>query len=91
MHINLMDAATKLTELVAATERGEEVVITRGEQPIAKLVAIAPGERIPKKERVFGAYKGLISLGPEFFDPLPDDELALWNGEDPPATDKPLA
>src|ERR1044071_3814955 len=28
-----------------------------------------------------GAYKGQFSIGPEFFDPLPDDELAAWEGE----------
>jgi hypothetical protein len=63
-------------------------VLARDSQPIAKIVALMPAEEAPKKKRVFGAYKGLISIGPEFFDPLPDDELALWNGEDRP-TDTP--
>ena len=89
MQIDLAEAATKLSELILAAERGEEVVLARDGQPIAKIIALIPAEEAPKKKRVFGAYKGLMSIGPEFFDPLPDDELALWNGEDPPATDTP--
>ena len=30
------------------------------------------------KKRRFGALKGKIKIGPEFFDPLPDEELRLW-------------
>jgi len=81
MQIDIAEAATKLSELILAAERGEEVVIARENRPIAKIIAINSAEDMPKKKRVFGAYKGLISIGPEFFEPLPDDELALWNGD----------
>ena len=57
-------------------ERGEEGVISRRETPVVKIVPVEQ----PKK-RVFGALKGKISLGPEFFDPLPEEELALWEGK----------
>lgn len=30
---------------------------------------------------VFGAYKGLFRVGPEFFEPLSNDELRAWSGE----------
>jgi hypothetical protein len=36
----------------------------------------APGA--PKPRRQFGALRGKISIGPEFFEPLPPDELELW-------------
>ncbi|MEA2759626.1 MAG: hypothetical protein QOH65_2239 [Methylobacteriaceae bacterium] len=81
MQIDLAEAAARLPELVQAAERGEEVVIARDGQPVAKMVGVAP--RRPVKKRVFGALKGRISIGPEFFEPLPEDELALWNGEGP--------
>jgi len=35
---------------------------------------------IPKPKREFGALRGQIGLGPEFFEPLPEEELALWEG-----------
>lgn len=30
--------------------------------------------------RQFGSHKGQFSVGPEFSEPLPDDELAAWEG-----------
>lgn len=69
-------AKTNLSKLIALAETGEEVVIARGNKPVVKLVLVQP---TPK--RVFGSLKGKIHLDEAFFDPLPDDELALWNGE----------
>jgi hypothetical protein len=31
-----------------------------------------------KPKRQFGALRGKFSIGPEFFEPLPPDELDLW-------------
>ena len=70
-------AKTNLSKLLAQVAEGEEVIIARGKTPVAKL---APVET-PKKKRVFGRLKGQIAFDDRFFEPLPDDELALWNGE----------
>ncbi|GAC1339378.1 MAG: type II toxin-antitoxin system prevent-host-death family antitoxin [Beijerinckiaceae bacterium] len=75
MRVSIHQAKTQLSKLIAAAERGEEVVIARRETPVVKIVPVQPA-----KKRVFGALKGKIDIGPEFFDPLPDDELARWNG-----------
>jgi antitoxin (DNA-binding transcriptional repressor) of toxin-antitoxin stability system len=42
---------------------------------VAKLVPIKE-----KPKRQFGLYAGLATVGPEFFDPLPEEELRLWEG-----------
>jgi prevent-host-death family protein len=76
MRVSIHQAKTQLSKLIAAAERGEEVVISRRETPVVKIVPVEQA-----KKRVFGALKGKIDIGPEFFDPLPADELALWNGE----------
>ena len=45
--IGLFDAKTHLSELVARAERGEEVVITRHNKPVAKLArAASAAERL---------------------------------------------
>ncbi len=72
-------AKTQLSKLIASALAGEEVVIARGSEPVVKLT---PLNAAPKK-RVFGAFKGQFELTDAFFEPLPDDELALWNGEGP--------
>ncbi len=67
-------AKTQLSELIARVEAGEEVVLARGKNPVAKLVRF----HSPPKGRRFGALRGTISVGPEFFEPLPDQELMNW-------------
>jgi prevent-host-death family protein len=70
MQVNMHDAKTKLSALVAAAERGEEVVIARNGTPAARLVAIAP-EHAPVR---LGVLAGEIELGPDFDEPLPEFE-----------------
>jgi prevent-host-death family protein len=67
-------AKTNLSQLLARVEAGEEIILARGKQPIAKLVPFQP----PPKKRRFGALRGVITIGPEFFETLPEQELAAW-------------
>lgn len=69
-------AKTNLSSLIERAEAGEEIVIARGKYPAVKLVPVKP-----LSQRQFGLYKGLAKVGPEFFEPLPDDELGEWEGE----------
>jgi len=68
-------AKTNLSKLVARAEAGEEIVLARGKEAVAKIV---PVTLKAKPKRKFGALKGKIRIGPEFFDPLPEEELKLW-------------
>lgn len=72
--VSIHGAKTNLSNLLARVEAGEEIILARGKTPIAKIVPLNPA---PKK-RQFGALRGVISLGPEFFEPLPKSELAGW-------------
>ena len=72
--VTLHKAKTTLSQLVTRAEAGEEIVLARGKNPVAKLVPIHP----PRKARQFGTLRGVISVGPEFFEPLPEQELAAW-------------
>ena len=74
--VNIHEAKTHLSRLLARVEAGEEVVIARNGKPVARLVTVGnPGKR------QFGSMKGLIKLDDSFFEPLPDEELAAWEGE----------
>jgi prevent-host-death family protein len=74
MIVNVHAAKTQLSKLIEAALAGEEVVIARGSEPVVKLVPIETVE----PERRFGALKGELVVPDEFFDPLPEDELAAW-------------
>jgi antitoxin (DNA-binding transcriptional repressor) of toxin-antitoxin stability system len=70
-------AKTHLSRLIQRAAAGEEIVIVRGKTPVARLTAIPTK---PVKRR-FGAYRGEFEVPDSFFDPLPEDELALFEGE----------
>ncbi len=74
--VKIHDAKTNLSRLITQVEAGEEIVITRGTTPVARLVPIQP----QPTERQPGRLAGRIRLDDSFFDPLPDDELATWEG-----------
>ncbi len=75
--VTVHQAKTQLSKLLAEVEAGEEIVIARNTTPVARLVPVEAARKV----RPLGLLRGQISLGPEFFEPLPDDELRLWNGE----------
>ena len=69
--VNMHDAKTKLSELVAAAERGEEVVIARNGTPAARLVPVSP-QFAPVR---LGVLEGEIELGPNFDEPLREFDI----------------
>jgi len=75
----IFEAKTNLSKLVQRALKGEEVQITTGRErkPVVRLVPIEP----PSASRRIGFLEGQGDVGREFFEPLPEDELGLWNGE----------
>ena len=61
--IGLFEAKTHLSELVARAEQGEEVIITRHNKPVAKLVRVTPVDQDAQARReaieaLIGASRG---------------------------------
>jgi antitoxin (DNA-binding transcriptional repressor) of toxin-antitoxin stability system len=66
--ITLEEAQRHLTEIIDKLTPGEEVVLTRGDKPVARLVAV-PGE---KPRPVPGRGKGMLTVISEDDDHLKD-------------------
>jgi prevent-host-death family protein len=66
--INIHEAKTQLSALVARAEAGEEIVVSRANKPAGRLVPVAP----EPLQRRLGEAKGLVKIGADF-DELPDD------------------
>jgi prevent-host-death family protein len=75
--VTIHKAKTELSKLLKRVEAGEEVVIARGNKPIARIVPVES----QTKPRGFGAWKGKFEFPESFFDPLPNDELDAWEGK----------
>jgi prevent-host-death family protein len=61
--VGLFEAKTHLSELVARAERGEEVVITRHNRPVAKLVPVIRARRSTAATRR-AAIQALLAFEP---------------------------
>ena len=73
--VNVHEAKTNLSRLLAQVEAGEDVVIARNGKPVARLVGVQKRGR-PQPD----VLKGKVVIPDSFFDPLPEEELALWEG-----------
>jgi prevent-host-death family protein len=72
--VSIHTAKTTLSQLLVRVEAGEEIILARGKTPVARLTPLQPAA----SKRRFGALAGTVSVGPAFFDPLPQEELSAW-------------
>ena len=68
--VNIHEAKTHLSRLLEKVQKGEDVIIAKGNKPIAKLVLI---EEL-KPERKIGSAKGKVYIADDFDAPLKDFE-----------------
>lgn len=75
MEIGVHEAKTHLSRLLQRVQLGEEITISRGGRPVAKLVP-APAPQRPQ----FGLDRGLFEVPEDFDAPLPEDILSTLSG-----------
>ena len=74
--VNIYEAKTQLSKLVARAEAGEEITLTRHGRPVARLAPIARRS----EPRSPGAWRGKVVIHADF-GAFTEDEAALWYGE----------
>ena len=70
--VNVFEAKTNLSKLIARAESGEVVIIARAGKPVVRLTRLEPA----KKPIRFGCLKGKIWIADDFDAPLPEKILA---------------
>jgi len=73
--VDVEEAKERLPELVSLALEGNEVIISEGDKPVARLVPIPSAVR----KRVLGLNRGVAWMSEDFDDPLPDE---FWPGGD---------
>ena len=73
--VKIHHAKTHLSRLIEKACEGEEIIIARGDEPLVRLQPLRgkQGQRKP------GRLKGILKVGPEFFEPLSEEELKSWD------------
>ena len=77
IEVNIHEAKTHLSRLLARVAAGEEVILAKAGKPVARIV---PFRRL-KGERPLGLDRGRFSVPEEFDAPLPDNLLAAFEGD----------
>jgi prevent-host-death family protein len=75
--VTVYEAKTNLSRILDEVERGSEYVVTRNGVPCAKVIPIAKPGKVP-----LGFVRGAVTEA--FFAPLPEGELAAWEGRAEP-------
>lgn len=65
IQVNIHEAKTRLSQLIEAVKRGEEVVIARAGTPEVRLVPAETATAKPQR-RQFGAWKGKVWFAPDY-------------------------
>jgi len=74
--VNIHEAKTHLSELLALAMEGEEVIIAKANKPLVRLVPV----EAPMKKRIAGMHRGEIWVSDDFDEPLPEE---FWMGTGP--------
>ena len=74
--VNVYQAKTEFSRLIARVEGGERIVISRSGRPVARLVPFEP-ERSPRQP---GVWKGRVRIADDFNAFTPDDAAAWFEG-----------
>ncbi len=72
--VNIHEAKTHLSRLLARVQAGEEVVIAKAGKPIARLVPVS----VLSNERALGRDADLFDVPEDFDEPLPSTVLAAF-------------
>lgn len=65
--VNIHEAKTQFSKLVERVQAGEEIIIARNGEPVARLAQLE--QRGPREP---GGAEGLMTMRDDFDDPLPD-------------------
>lgn len=74
--VNVYEAKSSLSRLVAAAEAGETIIIARNGKPVAQIGPIPP-----RAARIPGRMKGRVRIADDFDAWTAADEAA-WHGDD---------
>lgn len=69
---NIHDAKTNLSKLIERVEHGEEIIISRAGQPVAKIIPLGRQARLAS----LGSLKGKLVLDDDWDSPQTNEEIA---------------
>lgn len=84
--VTVHEAKTHLSRLLRAVEAGEEIIIARGDTPVARLVLAEPAPAVRHQP---GEWSDIILTDADheaLVAPMSEEEIALWEADLEPET-----
>ena len=78
IRLNIHEAKTHLSQYLEKLAKGETIILCKRNIPIAEIRPISPHR---EHKRPIGLAKGEFEVTPEFFEPLPDEMLDAFTGD----------
>jgi prevent-host-death family protein len=82
VQVNIAQAKATLSTLVTLAEQGQDVVLARNGEPVARIVAFDASHPIeedsPLRRRGYGVDKGVFEVPDDFDDPLPPEIMRYF-------------
>lgn len=78
IRLNIHEAKTHLSQYLDRLAGGETILLCKRNVPVAEIRPLPPQRRAP---RPIGLAGGAFELPPSFFEPLPDELIAAFSGE----------
>jgi prevent-host-death family protein len=79
LRVGVHEARTRLSELLRLVDGGQEIVIARRGEPVARIVPFSD-----RQHRLLGIDEGVFSVPEDFDGPLTDDVLTTFYREPRP-------
>jgi prevent-host-death family protein len=76
--VNVHEAKTHLSRLLARVARGEEIVIAKSGKPVARLLPFVERPKL----RVLGLDRGKVWIADDFDAPMPEFERLIYGDDD---------
>lgn len=76
--VNMHEAKTQLSKLVARALAGEEIWIARAGK---RMVRLTPGDAPPRRRDSYGRLRGKVEMSADFDEPLPRDVIEAFYGD----------
>lgn len=87
IEIDIQQMQAELERLIEQGVKDALIIVTKGGDPMAHLHFSASPWSQSKGPRAVGLGAGTATIHPSFYEPLPPDLLAAFNGENPEGKD----
>jgi len=80
--LNISQLKASISDYVPDLLKGKKLILCKRNEPIAEIIGLGSSIKKTRKKREIGFAAGRFKVPDSFFEPLSDDEVSLFEGQD---------